>query len=121
MIRVLAVVMAFGVSGCGSTSPNPNPNPNPAEKPSEPGKDVKLTGTLLCGKCALHETSKCANALQVKDGDKTVNYFLEDQGSGEDYHACGGDQVEGVTVAGTATEKDGKHYLKPIKVDLPKK
>ncbi len=85
-------------------------------------KDVKLTGTLVCGKCALKATPKCANVLQVKDGDKTVNYFLDDAGAKEEYHegVCGGDKVENVTVTGTVTEKDGKKVLKPAKVETKK-
>lgn len=89
---------------------------------AEPAKEVKLTGTLVCGKCALKATPKCSNVLQVKEGDKVVNYFLDDKGNGEPYHegVCGGDKVEGVTVAGTVTEKDGKKYVKPTKVETKK-
>ncbi|MCE9561325.1 MAG: hypothetical protein K8U57_04665 [Planctomycetes bacterium] len=84
----------------------------------EPAKEVKLTGTLVCGKCNLKATAKCSNVLQVKDGDKLVNYFLDDKGNGEPYHegVCGGDKVEGVTVTGVVTEKDGKKSIKPSKV-----
>ena len=85
-------------------------------------KETKLTGTLVCGKCQLKQTPKCSNVLQVKEGDKTVNYFLDDKGNGEAYHegVCGGDKVEGVTVTGTVTEKDGKKYVKPTKVETKK-
>ena len=85
-------------------------------------KEVKLTGTLVCGKCGLKQTPKCSNVLQVKEGDKTVNYFLDDQGNKEAYHegVCGGEKVEGVTVTGAATEKDGKKYIKPTKVETKK-
>jgi len=89
---------------------------------AEEKKEVKLTGTLVCGKCTLKETPKCSNVLQVKEGDKMVNYFLDDQGNKEPYHegVCGGDKVEGVTVTGTVSEKDGKKYLKPTKVETKK-
>ncbi|MBA4190967.1 MAG: hypothetical protein C0467_23525 [Planctomycetaceae bacterium] len=89
---------------------------------ADPAKEVKLTGTLVCGKCSLKATAKCSNVLQVKDGDKVVNYFLEDKGNGEPYHegVCGGDKVEGVTVTGTVTEKDGKKSIKPTKVETKK-
>ena len=91
------------------------------DKPA--GKDVKVTGTLVCGKCNLKETAKCSNVLQVKEKDKVVNYYLDDKGNGETYHegVCGGDKVENVTVTGTVTEKDGKKTVKPTKVELPKK
>lgn len=90
---------------------------------AEDKKETKLTGALVCGKCQLKQTPKCSNVLQVKEGDKVVNYFLDDKGTGEDYHegVCGGEKVEGVTVTGTVSEKDGKKYVKPTKVDLKKK
>jgi Family of unknown function (DUF6370) len=89
---------------------------------AEDKKEVKLTGTLVCGKCTLKTTEKCSNALQVKEGDKLVNYLLDDQGAKESYHegVCGGDKVEGVTVTGTVTEKDGKKFIKPTKVETKK-
>jgi hypothetical protein len=92
-----------------------------AQKPAD-GKEVKLTGTMVCGSCALKEAKKCTNVLQVKEGDKTVNYYLDDKGAGEPYHdkVCGGDKVEGVTVTGTVSEKDGKKWVKATKVDLKK-
>ena len=90
---------------------------------AEDKKEVKLTGTLMCGKCSLKATPKCSNALQVKEGDKTVNYFLDDKGNAEPYHeeVCGDGKVEGVVVTGTITEKDGKMWVKVTKLDLPKK
>ena len=86
-------------------------------------KEVKVTGTLVCGKCQLKESAKCSNVLQVKEGGKVVNYYLADKGNGEPYHegVCGGDKVENVTVTGAVAEKDGKKTLAPAKVELPKK
>ena len=94
-----------------------------ADKPAEPAKEVKLTGALVCGKCSLKVTPKCSNALQVKEGDKVVTYFLDDKGNGEPYHegVCGDGKIEGVVVTGTVTEKDGKKWVKATKVELPKK
>ena len=84
----------------------------------EPGKkEVKLTGTLVCGKCKLGEGTKCTNVLQVKEGEKTVKYYLDDKGIREEYHVCGGDEKPGVTVTGVLTEKDGKKVVKPTKVE----
>ena len=93
-----------------------------ADDKPEPTKEVKLTGTLVCGKCGLKQTPKCSNVLQVKEGDKVVSYFLDDKGNGESYHegVCGGDKVEGVTVTGTVTEKDGKKTVKATKVETKK-
>ncbi len=87
-------------------------------------KEVKLTGTLVCAKCKLKAegVKKCTNALIVKEGEKTVTYFLEDKGNAESYHedVCGGGEKEGVTVLGTLTEKDGKKYVKTTKVESKK-
>jgi Family of unknown function (DUF6370) len=90
---------------------------------AEDKKETKLTGTLVCGKCTLKATPKCSNVLQVKEGEKTVNYFLDDKGNAEDYHegVCSGEKIEGVTVTGAVYEKDGKKYVKPTMVDLKKK
>ena len=83
----------------------------------EKGKEVTLKGTLLCAKCTLGQTSECTTAIQVKEGDKTVTYYLDDKGAGEEYHEpiCGGAKKEG-TVVGTVREKDGQKYIKPSKV-----
>jgi hypothetical protein len=89
----------------------------------EPAKEVKLTGTLMCGKCSLKMTPKCSNALQVKEGDKVITYIIDDKGNAESYHedVCGDGKVEGVIVSGTVSEKDGKKWVKASKVELPKK
>src|SRR5581483_5734950 len=60
-------------------------------------KEVTLKGTILCAKCALKEAKKCQTAIQVKEGDKTVTYYLDDKGMKEEYHepVCGGDRKEG--------------------------
>jgi hypothetical protein len=82
-------------------------------------KEVTLKGTLVCGKCALKETDDCTNVLQVKDGEKTVNYYLDDSGKGEDYHKAictAGKAGKPFTVTGTVSEKDGKKYIKASKV-----
>jgi hypothetical protein len=90
----------------------------------EKKKDVKLTGTLVCAKCKLEldGIKKCTNALQVKEGEKTITYLLDDKGTKEDYHdaVCGGGETKDVTVTGSLTEKDGKKWVKPTKVEIKK-
>jgi hypothetical protein len=87
-------------------------------------KEVKLEGTMVCAKCGLKEEGvrRCTNALQVKDGEKIVTYYLNDKGNGEDYHEglCGGGKKEGVKVTGTVDEKDGKKWVKATKVEEKK-
>lgn len=86
-------------------------------------KEVKLTGKLVCGKCALKETDECSNVLQVKDGSKTVNYYLKDDGKAEKYHkniCTAGKAGKAVTVTGKVSEKDGKKWLTGAKVEFDK-
>jgi len=84
-------------------------------------KEVTLKGTLMCAKCALGETSDCTTAIQVKEGEKLVTYYLDDKGAGEEYHEpiCSGAKKEG-TVVGAVSEKEGKKYIKPSKVTYAK-
>jgi hypothetical protein len=93
-----------------------------AEEKKDAPKEVTLKGTILCAKCELKETKTCVTAIQVKEGDKKVTYYLDDKGNKEDYHenVCGGGIKEG-TVTGVVTEKDGKKWIKPSKVDFVKK
>lgn len=92
-----------------------------ADKPA--AKEVKVTGTLVCGRCKLKETKACSNVLLVKEGGKEVKYYLTDKGNDESYHeeVCGGGELKGVTATGTVSEKDGKKTLKVTKLDVPKK
>lgn len=83
---------------------------------------VTLKGTILCAKCALKEAKKCTTAIEVKEGDKNVVYYFDDKGMKEEYHeaVCGGERKEG-TVIGAVSEKDGKKWIKPTKVEYAKK
>ena len=85
-------------------------------------KEATLKGTILCAKCALKEAKTCTTAIVVKDGDKKVTYYLKDKGMKEAYHeeVCGGDRKEG-TVTGTVTEKEGKKWITPKKVEYVRK
>ncbi|HEY3788972.1 MAG TPA: DUF6370 family protein [Urbifossiella sp.] len=88
----------------------------------KPAKEVKLTGTLVCGSCKLKEAKKCTNVLQVKEKDKLVNYWLSDKGNDETYHEsiCGGGELKDVTVTGVVSEKDGKKMVKVSKFEVKK-
>jgi hypothetical protein len=83
-------------------------------------KEVTLKGSLVCGKCTLAETDQCANVLQVKEGDKTINYFIQDKGKAEKYHKdiCPANAKKDATVTGVVSEKDGKKQVKASKVEV---
>jgi hypothetical protein len=83
--------------------------------------ETTITGSMVCGKCTLHETDTCQNVVQVAEGGKTVNYYLLQNSVSKDAHGaiCGGSS-EKVTVTGTVTEKDGKKMMTPTKIDVIK-
>jgi hypothetical protein len=81
---------------------------------AEDKKEVTLKGTMVCGKCTLKVCKKCTNVLQVKEGGKTVNYFIDDKGAKEKYHKaiCPPDKEQEAEVTGTVSTKDGKKWIK---------
>jgi len=85
-------------------------------------KEVTLKGKMVCGKCTLKETDACSNVLQVKEKDKTVNYYVKDKGNKETYHkgSCKPDSSQDVEVTGTVAEKDGKKWITASKVEVKK-
>ena len=104
----LALVLVF-VTGLG------------VEAQDKKDKEVKLTGSMVCGKCTLGKTDNCANVLQVKEGDKTVDYYIQDDGRKEAYHKaiCPANAKQDATVTGVVSEKDGKKMIKG-KVEVKK-
>jgi len=85
------------------------------------GKEMTITGTMVCGKCTLHETAECQNVVQVTKDGKTVNYYLADNDTSKAEHKaiCGGDS-EKVKVTGTVIEKDGKEMMTASKIKVLK-
>ena len=85
-------------------------------------KEVTLKGEVMCAKCELKQGSKCQNVIKVKEDGKEVTYYFKDKGNKEEYHeaVCGGGSKE-ATVIGTVTEKDGKKWITPNKVEYAKK
>lgn len=88
----------------------------------EKSKEVTLKGTILCAKCVLKEAKKCQTAIQLKEDGKEVTYYFDDKGANEEYHeaVCGGDRKEG-SVTGIVSEKEGKKWIKPSRVEYTKK
>jgi hypothetical protein len=84
-------------------------------------KQVTLKGKIMCAKCELKEAKKCLTCIKVKEDGKDVVYYFLDKGNKEEYHeeVCGGGQKEG-SVVGVVTEKDGKKWVTPKKVEYAK-
>src|SRR5947209_6306221 len=91
---------------------------------AEDKKEVTLKGQVMCAKCELMEpgVTKCQTVIRVKENGKDVTYYFADKGNKEEYHeeVCGGGRKE-ATVTGTVTQKDGKKWITPSKVEYAKK
>jgi hypothetical protein len=88
---------------------------------SQAGDEKTVTGKVMCAKCTLKkaDATKCQDVLVVKDGDKTVEYYVEKNAVATQFgHTCQGEKP--ATVTGTVTEKDGKKWIAPSKMEAPK-
>jgi hypothetical protein len=86
------------------------------------GDETTLTGNIMCAKCTLKkaDATKCQDVLVVKDGDKTAEYYVEKNEVARKFgHTCTGEKPSVVT--GTVTEKDGKKWISPSKMEEAKK
>ncbi|PYL01506.1 MAG: hypothetical protein DME19_01510 [Verrucomicrobia bacterium] len=79
-----------------------------------------ITGEGKCAKCALKETKSCQNAIQVKEGDKTVTYYLVQNDVSKKFHENICQETKKVKATGTVKEVDGKKELTPTKIELVK-
>lgn len=83
-------------------------------------RDVEtITGMGKCAKCALHETDKCQNAVEVEKDGKTVTYYLTGKVSKE-FHENLCKTSQKVTVTGNVKEKDGKMMMAVKTIELAK-
>jgi len=79
-----------------------------------------VTGEGKCAKCALKETDSCQNVVQVKEGGKTVTYYLVHNDVSKKFHDNICKETKKITVTGTVKEVDGKQQLTPTKIELAK-
>jgi Family of unknown function (DUF6370) len=80
--------------------------------------ETTVTGSVMCAKCTLKkaDATKCQDVLVVKDGDKTVEYYVEKNEVAKKFgHVCRGEKEAVVT--GTVIEKDGKSWITPSKME----
>jgi len=76
-----------------------------------------LTGKVVCAKCSLKkaDASKCQDVLVV-DG---AEYYVEKNAVAEKFgHVCSNSKAAVVT--GTVSEKDGKKWIAPTKMEEKK-
>jgi hypothetical protein len=83
-------------------------------------KTVTLEGTATCAKCDLGTEEKCATVLQVKEGDKTVNYYITGAPD-KDFHKKICKNSKEAKATGTVSEKDGKKMLEVTSIEVTEK
>src|SRR5258708_39832193 len=83
-------------------------------------KDITITGNGTCAKCALKETDKCQNVIQVEKNGKTVNYYMVQNDVAKDFHENICKESKKVTATGSAKKVDGKMEFTATKIELVK-
>lgn len=83
-------------------------------------KEVTLNGEAKCGKCALKEAKECTNVIEVKEGDKKVVYWLDQNEVSKGFHKTVCTDTAKVTATGKVSEKDGKKILVASKIAVAK-
>jgi hypothetical protein len=78
---------------------------------------VTITGEGKCAKCALKETEKCQNVVEVEEGGKTVKYYLAPNATAKAYHKNVCTTTTKTKVTGEVEEKDGKKVITATKVE----
>jgi hypothetical protein len=79
-----------------------------------------ITGEAMCAKCELKLQDKCQTVIQVKEGDKTVLYYVEGNSVGKAFHSQVCDAPAEATATGTVATVDGKLVLTPTSIELKK-
>jgi len=87
---------------------------------SAPTTKRTVTGEGKCAKCTLKETDSCQNVVQVKEGDKTVTYYLVRNDVSNKLHDTLCKETKKITVTGTVKEVGGKQQLTSTKIELVK-
>jgi hypothetical protein len=82
--------------------------------------DKTIKGEAQCAKCTLKEAQSCQAAVKVKEGDKTVTYYIEQNDVAKKVHSkiCPPNSKATFEVTGDVTEKDGKMVMTPTKIEV---
>jgi hypothetical protein len=79
-----------------------------------------LSGTVKCAKCTLKkaDATACQDVLVVT-GEKAGEYYIQKNAVAEKFgHVCTGEKTAVVT--GAVSEKDGKKWIAPSKIEEKK-
>jgi hypothetical protein len=83
-------------------------------------EEKTIKGLGMCGKCELKETKSCQNVIQVKEGDKKVNYYLVQNDVSKAFHKHVCSETAKVVATGKVKEVEGKKQLEASKIELDK-
>lgn len=84
-------------------------------------EEMTLNGSIMCAKCVLKkaDATECQNVLVVKDAKDakvSAEYYIAKNAVSEKFgHVCTNEVP--ATVTGTISEKDGKKWIAPSKME----
>ena len=80
--------------------------------------ETTVTGNVMCAKCNLKkaDATKCQDVVVASDG--TEYYVAKNDVSAKFGHVC--KDAKAATVTGKVTEKDGKKWIEPSKMEATK-
>ena len=78
---------------------------------------VTITGEGKCAKCALKETDKCQNAIEVEENGKKTTYYLAKNKVADKYHKTVCQTTVKTKATGEVEEKEGKKILTATKIE----
>jgi hypothetical protein len=81
-------------------------------------EEATLNGSIVCAKCVLKkaDATECQNVLVVKDAKATTEYYIAKNAVSEKFgHVCTNEVA--ATVTGAVSEKDGKKWIAPSKME----
>jgi Family of unknown function (DUF6370) len=79
-----------------------------------------IIGEAVCAKCELNLQDKCQTIIQVKEGEKVVNYYLADNDAAKAFHSKICHNPAPVTATGTVATVDGRQVLTVSTIEIKK-
>ncbi len=83
-------------------------------------KEMTITGDAKCGKCALKETDKCQNVIEVEKNGKKTTYYIVENKVAKDFHKNVCTDTKKATATGTVKKVEGKNQFTATKIELAK-
>ena len=84
---------------------------------SAQAEEKKFEGTATCAKCDLGIEKSCTDVLQVKEGDKTITYYLKGEGD-KGFHKTICKKSVKAVVTGTAETDGDKNTINASKIEV---